>query len=137
MTASLVFHEEEGLVYVLEYRPANSIVSSGASSGYSLIHASASGKSIFAYLSPAKLKKELKKLSFTALTENTITDEEAFLKELSKVKSCGYSVDRFEFNALQTSISVQIFYSGQVVTDITLSVLQVHENKINRLPVTL
>ena len=49
MTASLVFHEEEGLVYALEYRPANSIVSSGASSGYSFIHASASGKAIFAF----------------------------------------------------------------------------------------
>ena len=131
MTASLVFHEEEGLVYALEYRPANSIVSSGASSGYSFIHASASGKAIFAYLSPAKLKKELKKLSFTALTENTITNEESFLKELSKVKSCGYAVDRFEFNALQTCISVPIFHSGQVVAAVTLSGLQVHENEIN------
>lgn len=130
MTASLVFHEEEGLIYALEYRPANSIISSGASSGYSFIHASASGKALFAYLSPSKLKKELKKVNFTPLTKNTITDEETFLKELTKVKECGYAVDRYEFNSLQTCISVPVFHGGQVVAAVTLSGLQVHDDDI-------
>ena len=120
MTASLVFYEDDGLVYALEYRPASSIISSGASSGHGFLHASASGKVLLAFMPEPKLARALKKIHFTAITERTITSEEAFLHEL----------ELREFNPLQTCVSAPILQRGQALAAVTLSGLQVDESHI-------
>lgn len=130
MTVSLVFYEEDGLVYALEYRPAGSIISSGASSGHGFLHASASGKVLLAFMSEAKRAKALKNIHFTALTEHTITSEEAFLHELDEVRKRGYALDLREFNPLQTCVSAPILQRGQALAAVTLSGLQVDETHI-------
>lgn len=130
MTASLVFYEDDGLVYALEYRPASSIISSGASSGHGFLHASASGKVLLAFMPEPKLARALKKIHFTAITERTITSEEAFLHELEEVRKRGYALDLREFNPLQTCVSAPILQRGQALAAVTLSGLQVDESHI-------
>lgn len=130
MTASLVFYEDDGLVYAMEYRPAGSILSSGASSGHGFLHASASGKVLLAFMPETKRNKELEKINFVALTDRTITSEEAFLRELAEVKKRGYALDMREFNPLQTCVSAPILHRGQALAAVTLSGLQVDESHI-------
>ena len=125
MAGSLVQMDEDGLDYVIQYRPIGSIVSPAASSGADYIHASASGKALLAFMTEARRKKALSKLSFAAFTDRTITDREAFAAELETVRRQGYAVDDREFNALMTCVSSPIFNRNQAVATLTLSGLQI------------
>lgn len=65
------------------------------------LHATASGKAIFAHL-PAKKREEMFETEFEQITENTITDPEALRDELEYVREQGYSFNREEsFNGLR------------------------------------
>ena len=59
-------------------------------------NASAPGKAILAYLPKDELDTKLAKIKFVEFNKNTICDMDSFVKELEKVKKCGYSVDNGE-----------------------------------------
>ena len=60
------------------------------------IHCSASTKCILANLPKDEFEEYLKSVRFSRLTENTITTERGFRKELKLTKERGYGVDRAE-----------------------------------------
>ncbi|GGE24452.1 IclR family transcriptional regulator [Marinithermofilum abyssi] len=86
------------------------------------IHSSAVGKVLVAFKSDEELREILAGYAFVAHTENTITNEEAFLKELEKVRSLGYAVDNQENEPGVYCIAVPIRnHLGQVVAAMSIS----------------
>ncbi|TAL36681.1 MAG: IclR family transcriptional regulator [Spirochaetes bacterium] len=59
-------------------------------------HTSCIGKMLYAHLSPKRLERILETYEFIRLTENTITDRDAFLRELEEVRREKVSFDREE-----------------------------------------
>jgi DNA-binding IclR family transcriptional regulator len=60
------------------------------------LHASAPGKALLAYLPPTESDHIMQAMEFQKFQKNTISSKAAFRKELSKVRKCGYSIDRGE-----------------------------------------
>ncbi len=58
-----------------------------------LLHCTAAGKSILAFLPEQEMLSLLPRLKFQALTGNTITDADKFQQHLLKVRRLGYAVD--------------------------------------------
>src|SRR5690606_40322718 len=56
------------------------------------LHASAAGKALLAWRSTEKIMSLLS-FPLVQMTENTITDADALLEELARVRSLGYSVN--------------------------------------------
>lgn len=60
------------------------------------LHATAAGKSILACYPEEEVRTIVDRVGLAALTENTITDEEALLEELETIEDRGYSMNREE-----------------------------------------
>jgi DNA-binding IclR family transcriptional regulator len=133
LAASLVLYENEGLNYVVQYRPIGSILGPSLSGKHSYIHASASGKILLAFMKGVRFQKALEQLEYVEFTRNTITSRERFLEELETVKRQGYAVDDREFNDLLTCISAPLINRGQVVAAVTVSGLQVRKERVQEL----
>ncbi len=58
-----------------------------------MLHCTAAGKSMLAFLPEPEVEPILKRLRFPALTEHTITDLAAFREQLVRVRRQGYAVD--------------------------------------------
>lgn len=58
-----------------------------------LLHCTAAGKSLLAFLPEAEVEPILRRLKFPALTERTITDPTKFRDQLIKIRRQGYAVD--------------------------------------------
>ncbi len=57
------------------------------------LHCTAAGKSMLAFMPQNEAAALVKRLKFSPLTENTITDPAKFLDHLTKVRRLGYAVD--------------------------------------------
>lgn len=130
MAGSLVVYENNGLDYVLEHVPEGAIITPAATSGKNFMHASGSAKVLISYMTEARQKKALAKLTFTPFTHNTILTLESFKEELIVTKKRGYGVDKREWHELVTCVSVPIFSHKKVVAALTLSGLQIDEEAI-------
>ncbi len=73
------------------------------------LHASAPGKAMMANISKKERDEILKKIEYTPYTDNTITNTPDYLKELERVKSCGYGMDMGEELAGVRCIGAPIF----------------------------
>ncbi|GIZ09544.1 IclR family transcriptional regulator [Flavobacterium sp. UMI-01] len=60
------------------------------------LHSSVGGKSILAFMPEEDAKPIIDGISFTKLTNNTITSKKAFKEELLQVKQKGYAIDNGE-----------------------------------------
>lgn len=60
------------------------------------IHTGAPTKAIVAFLPEARQKAILSKLRYTRFTPTTLSSRKAFSAELSKIRACGYALDREE-----------------------------------------
>jgi DNA-binding IclR family transcriptional regulator len=58
-----------------------------------LLHCTAAGKSMLAFMPEAEVESILRHLKFPALTEHTITDVAKFRDQLLKIRRQGYAVD--------------------------------------------
>lgn len=58
-----------------------------------LLHCTAAGKSMLAFLPEAEIEPLLRRLKFPALTEHTITDLAEFREQLHKIRRQGFAVD--------------------------------------------
>ncbi|TVM33724.1 IclR family transcriptional regulator [Oceanidesulfovibrio marinus] len=125
MAGSLVIYERGTLNYVIEHRPIGSIVSPVTSNGMDFVHASASGKSLIAFMPEQRQRKALSLLTFKQFTDRTIQNMIDFMEELERIRSQGYAIDNREFNKLMTCVSTPIFRRQQAVATLTLSDLQV------------
>jgi len=87
------------------------------------LHASATGKAIFAHLERKEQKKIIKDVGLPAFTETTITDPVVLDKEFEKIRARGFSESNAEMIEGTRGIAAPIFsFSGRVVASIGASV---------------
>lgn len=58
-----------------------------------LLHCTAAGKSLLAFLPEAERESAIRRLKFVQLTDNTVTDARKFRDQLAEIRRVGYSVD--------------------------------------------
>ncbi len=73
-------------------------------------YCSASGKLFLALMQPAKRDLLLTEMTFERMTDNTVTERNVLMKELSEVRRDGYALDREEFLTGLVCLAVPIFY---------------------------
>src|SRR5690606_22055404 len=71
-------------------------------------HASSLGKAILAFSSSELVESLIRGRELQAITDSTITDREALLKELRAIRERGYALDRGEISPLATCLGVPI-----------------------------
>ena len=87
-----------------------------------LLHCTAPGKVLLAFLPVKELEERLQSLELPAVTEHTVTDRRAFREEIAAVQACGYAEDRQETLAGVHCLSAPIFdRSGACIAALTLS----------------
>lgn len=86
------------------------------------IHTSAVGKSLVSYKNTQELQKLLEGYQFTKRTQNSISSEEEFIKEIDQVREMGFAVDNEENEVGIVCISVPIKdYSGKSIAAVSMS----------------
>lgn len=86
-----------------------------------VIHASATGKALFALASPAELDQVLA-MPLEQFTAKTVVDIEEFRRELLRVHELGYATDEEELNYGVSCVAAPIFgYTGDIIGSIGLS----------------
>ena len=86
------------------------------------MHCTAVGKSILAHLPEQEVMEIIERKGLSAHTEYTITDKNAFLRELASVREKGYALDRQENEYGIICIGVPIFdHTGRAVSAVSIS----------------
>ena len=86
------------------------------------IYAGAAGKVLLAFSNPKKQKEILDQLELQAFTPRTITNKEALVKDLEKIKKQGYAVSNGEWSLEAAGVAAPLFeQSGEVVAAVTIS----------------
>jgi IclR family KDG regulon transcriptional repressor len=100
---------DDGEVFYLEVVESPQRVKLAATSGMRLpAFCTASGKAIIAFLPPETLETIIEG-GLSQHTENTITDQEAFLKNIKQTREQGYAISLEEFEDGINAIAVPIF----------------------------
>lgn len=86
------------------------------------MHCTSVGKVILAYLPLNTVEEIIDRKGLPVHTNTTITEKDAFLKELIKIKQKGYALDLEENEYGITCVAVPIFdHDGKVVASISIS----------------
>ena len=84
------------------------------------MHSTGSGKILLAAMSPNRVRQFLDQSGLARLTPYTITNREAFLRELEQVREQGYAVDNEECEIGHRCVSVPLYdYTGTVAAAIS------------------
>lgn len=119
VTVSHTYHEKNKYVGDISL---NNPIAHGRSGTYYYAHNTASGKAILSALPPARLESVLDRWGLPGKTENTITDREALLDELERVRERGYAVDDEEFTRGLRSVGAAVTYpDGRVLGALSVS----------------
>lgn len=87
------------------------------------LHASATGKVIYAHLEPKERKHIIKSVGLEAFTEATITNEAELEREIARIRAAGFSESHGEAIEGTRGIAAPIFsFSGRIVASIGASV---------------
>jgi DNA-binding IclR family transcriptional regulator len=87
------------------------------------LHASATGKAIYAHLDPLEQRAILAEVGLERLTETTITDPAVLDREASRIRERGYSESDGEAMVGTRGIAAPIFsFAGRIVASIGASV---------------
>lgn len=85
------------------------------------LNATASGKLMLAFINETDSMKIIDGLEFTNYTENTITDKNAFLENLDKIRETGYSIEYEEVEYGAVSVGTPIFFKKEIVGTISVT----------------
>jgi IclR family KDG regulon transcriptional repressor len=135
-TVHLVIHDGKEGVYIDKVEGTGSTVLYSRIGRRVPIHSSAVGKSLVAYKSDDEIEQLLADYIFEKRTEKTLLSKEQFLKEVSEIRQCGYSIDNEENEPGIYCIAVPIKdYSGKVIAaiSISMSVARVSEAKVQEI----
>jgi IclR family KDG regulon transcriptional repressor len=103
------------IVYVYKAEGTQSVITNAQLGTRKPIHCTALGKAIVSNFSLKEVDQILSVKGMTKYAENTITDRQSYLEELSFVRENGYAIDNEEAEVGLTCIAVPIFsYTGQV-----------------------
>lgn len=106
-----IFKPPMNTVKILSYGGRKEPISKAVTGSLVPAYASGAGKVILATLADDILEKYIDGISFIKLTEHTITDKEALLKEIKKVREQGYGRDREELVYGNQCVASAIFDS--------------------------
>ncbi|WP_199259735.1 HTH-type transcriptional regulator BhcR [Paracoccus binzhouensis] len=88
----------------------------------SALHASGIGKALLAHARPADLKRMLRELTLERFTDMTLTDPQALLEDLARIRVRGYSLDNEERTPGMRCIAAPIFdLAGEAAAGISVS----------------
>jgi IclR family transcriptional regulator, acetate operon repressor len=86
------------------------------------VHASALGKALLAFSPPAVVEALIRGRDLPRLTRNTITDPEALMNELQRVRERGFALDKGEVSVLATCVAAPILgVQGTALAAMSLS----------------
>jgi IclR family KDG regulon transcriptional repressor len=86
------------------------------------MHCTALGRAMAAFRPEDEIREWIGKNGLQAFTEATITDEAEFLRELRKIRSRGYAVDRGEYEASVRCVAAPIRdRSAEVIAAVSIS----------------
>lgn len=84
------------------------------------MHSTGSGKILLSAMSPNRVRQWLDQMGLIRLTPHTITNREAFLRELEQVREQGYALDNEECEIGHRCVSVPLYdYTGTVAAAIS------------------
>lgn len=84
------------------------------------MHSTGSGKLLLAAMSPNQVRQWLDQRGLVRLTPNTITNQEAFYRELEQVREQGYALDNEECELGHRCVSVPLYdYTGTVAAAVS------------------
>ena len=84
------------------------------------MHSTGSGKILLSAMSPTRVRQFLDQVGLTRLTPYTITNREAFLRELEQVREQGFALDNEECEIGHRCVSVPLYdYTGTVAAAIS------------------
>jgi IclR family acetate operon transcriptional repressor len=92
-TANMALLDGDEVVYVAQVPSRHSMRMFTEVGRRVLPHSTGVGKALLADVPPQEVRALLSRTGMPALTERTITDPDAFLTELERIRSLGYAVD--------------------------------------------
>ena len=96
-------------------------------------HSTALGKAILAYMNPEDVQRILRSEGLPKFTDKTITEMDALLNEIQRVREGGFAMDNEEFEEGLRCIAVPLFDSqGNVMASMSISgsTARIHEKTI-------
>jgi len=119
-TVHLSVLDGDEVVYVHKVDSPNPVRAYTQIGGRALAHCVATGKAMLAYRSPAVLERTSQ--SLRPRTDATITDPDKFLREMARIRTQGFAVNRGEWNANVAGIAAPVTDArGAVIAAIGLS----------------
>lgn len=76
------------------------------------LHASATGKAVLAFQDEPYINRFLDTVKRERFTKNTIIDREELLRELEKIRSCGFAIDELECSDSLRCVGVPLHDTG-------------------------
>lgn len=121
LTSHLAIREGDD-IFLVDFSKTDWDISTGNYSGGNIdVHSSELGKVILAHVSDSYLNSILSNINFESFTNQTITDEKTYRKELDTIRDRGYAVnDEEEFDHIK-GIGFPILFEGDVLGSISVS----------------
>jgi DNA-binding IclR family transcriptional regulator len=121
-TATLSIRNGDSRMYVDQVVPDREVRMEVAIGVQYPLHAGSSSKAFLAFLTPGEIEAYVSRHALTAVTEATITDRQALLAELAKVRQRGYAVSMGERQAGAASVAAPILdQDGRPVAVVSVS----------------
>jgi IclR family acetate operon transcriptional repressor len=93
-------------------------------------HAAANGKAILAHLPEQELEDLIVNVGLTRFTANTVRNRDELEKDLARIRSRGYAVDREEFQPGVLCFGAPIFnHEGRVIAALSCSIPTMRSSK--------
>jgi len=121
-TVSLSVYSKGERIYLLIVRSCQPIQTIAFEGRRELLHKTASGKAIMAYLPESEIDWIIKEKGLPKYTDKTITDIDRLKDELKKIRSCGYAFDDGEGEEEIRCIAAPVFnHEGNIIYAISIS----------------
>ncbi|MED5052140.1 IclR family transcriptional regulator [Anoxybacillus rupiensis] len=118
----LVVYDQGEVIYIEKLEGTETLRMHSKVGRRAPMHCTAVGKAILAHLPADVVRDILERKGLPRHTDQTITDQNAFLQELAQVKQKGYALDLEENEYGIRCIAVPIFaHGGKVVAAVSLS----------------
>ncbi len=128
-STSLVRLHQNDLEYLFQYHPKDAVMVARQSSPYNILHASATGKVLMAFLDEEKRNELVRTLPLQKFTDRTIDSLGGLQEELAKVRENGYALDNREYHYLLQCVAAPILFREKCIAAISFSGLNLFNEK--------
>ncbi len=120
-STSLVRLHHNDLEYLFQYHPKDAVMVARQSSPYNILHASATGKVLMAFLDEDRKNALVRTLPLQKFTDRTIDSVDGLLEELDQVRENGYALDNREYHYLLQCVAAPILFREKCIAAISFS----------------